>query len=108
MLHLDHPFFVGIQFHPEFTSRPLQPSPPYLGLLLAASGKLENYVQRGCRLSPRYNVLLSLFAYVKEFLLKWGLGVHQSIKQCTLYIQGSEIILTIVDIMISVKVKRYL
>jgi len=23
----DHPFFVGTQFHPEFTSRPLAPNP---------------------------------------------------------------------------------
>ncbi len=49
----DHPYFVGVQFHPEFTSRPIKPSPPYFGLLLAASGKLQNYLQKGCRLSPR-------------------------------------------------------
>lgn len=48
-----HPYFVGVQYHPEFTSRPLQPSPPYLGFILAASGKLQAYLQRGCRLSPR-------------------------------------------------------
>jgi CTP synthase len=23
----DHPFFVGTQFHPEFTSRPMAPNP---------------------------------------------------------------------------------
>jgi len=49
----DHPYYVGVQFHPEFLSRPMQPSPPYLGLLLAASKKLHNYLDRGCRLSPR-------------------------------------------------------
>jgi len=48
-----HPFYVAVQFHPEFLSRPLHPSPPYLGLLLAASGKLESYIERGGRLSPR-------------------------------------------------------
>ena len=37
----DHPYFVGVQFHPEYTSRPLKPSPPYLGLLNAAIGKLN-------------------------------------------------------------------
>ena len=26
-----HPFFVAVQFHPEFKSRPLRPSPPFLG-----------------------------------------------------------------------------
>ncbi|WP_226040212.1 CTP synthase (glutamine hydrolyzing) [Natrinema sp. DC36] len=31
----DHPFFLGTQFHPEYTSRPGQPSPPFLGLIEA-------------------------------------------------------------------------
>ena len=34
----DHPYFVGTQYHPEFKSRPNQPSPPFLGLLKAAVG----------------------------------------------------------------------
>ncbi|KAJ7636855.1 CTP synthase N-terminus-domain-containing protein [Roridomyces roridus] len=34
----DHPFFVGLQAHPEFCTRPLNPSPPFLGLIAAASG----------------------------------------------------------------------
>uniref|UniRef100_A0A8C6SJW5 CTP synthase n=1 Tax=Neogobius melanostomus TaxID=47308 RepID=A0A8C6SJW5_9GOBI len=50
---IDHPYFVGVQYHPEFTSRPIKPSPPYLGLLLAAAGKLPSYLQKGCRMSPR-------------------------------------------------------
>lgn len=33
----DHPFFVGLQAHPEFCTRPLNPSPPFLGLIAAAS-----------------------------------------------------------------------
>ena len=33
-----HPFFVATQFHPEYKSRPLEPRPPFLGLLAAASG----------------------------------------------------------------------
>ncbi|XP_016399837.1 CTP synthase 1-like [Sinocyclocheilus rhinocerous] len=49
----DHPYFVGVQYHPEFTSRPIKPSPPYFGLLLAAAGRLPGYLQKGCRLSPR-------------------------------------------------------
>ncbi|XP_041893285.1 CTP synthase 2 isoform X2 [Corvus kubaryi] len=48
----NHPYFVGVQFHPEFSSRPMKPSPPYLGLLLAATGTLNAYLQRGCKLSP--------------------------------------------------------
>ena len=33
-----HPYYVGTQYHPEFKSRPDRPSPPFLGLLMAASG----------------------------------------------------------------------
>ncbi|XP_012370999.1 CTP synthase 2 isoform X1 [Octodon degus] len=42
----NHPYFVGVQFHPEFSSRPMKPSPPYLGLLLAATGNLHAYLQQ--------------------------------------------------------------
>lgn len=31
----DHPWFVGVQFHPEYMSRVLQPSEPYLGFVSA-------------------------------------------------------------------------
>ncbi|XP_061483196.1 CTP synthase 2 isoform X7 [Rhineura floridana] len=48
----DHPYFIGVQFHPEFSSRPMKPSPAYLGLLLAATGSLSAYLQHGCKLSP--------------------------------------------------------
>lgn len=51
---VDHPFFVGVQYHPEFLSRPIKPSPPYFGLLLASAGRLAHYLQKGCRLSPRW------------------------------------------------------
>ncbi|MBC94456.1 MAG: CTP synthetase [Euryarchaeota archaeon] len=34
-----HPYFVGTQYHPEFKSRPYRPSPPFLGLLMAATGR---------------------------------------------------------------------
>jgi len=33
----NHPYFVAVQYHPEFKSRPGRPSPPFLGLVLAAS-----------------------------------------------------------------------
>jgi len=32
----EHPFFMGSQSHPEFTSRPLRPEPMYLGFVNAA------------------------------------------------------------------------
>ncbi|TFK72827.1 CTP synthase, partial [Pluteus cervinus] len=34
----DHPYFVGLQAHPEFCTRPLNPSPPFLGFIAAACG----------------------------------------------------------------------
>ncbi|KAH9058280.1 CTP synthase [Lactarius vividus] len=34
----NHPFFVGLQSHPEFCTRPLNPSPPFLGFVSAACG----------------------------------------------------------------------
>ena len=41
----DHPFYCAVQFHPEYLSRPLRPSAPYLGLILAASGQLTSYLK---------------------------------------------------------------
>ncbi len=37
----DHPFFVGVQFHPEFLSRPESPHPLYLALVRAAVARQE-------------------------------------------------------------------
>jgi CTP synthase len=37
----DHPWFVGVQFHPEYLSRVLQPSKPYLGFVAASAGCLD-------------------------------------------------------------------
>ncbi|XP_033098300.1 CTP synthase 2-like [Anneissia japonica] len=48
-----HPYFVAVQYHPEYLSRPLKPSPPYLGFILAAIGRLTSFITSGCRLSPR-------------------------------------------------------
>lgn len=47
-----HCYYVATQFHPEYLSRPLKPSPPFLGLILASVGKLRYYLAKGCRLSP--------------------------------------------------------
>lgn len=52
ILFIGHPYYVGVQYHPEYLSRPMKPSAPYLGLLLASTGKLSTYVTRGFRLSP--------------------------------------------------------
>jgi len=34
----EHPFYLGTQFHPEFKSRPLKPSPPFTGFLASTAG----------------------------------------------------------------------
>lgn len=47
-----HSYYVATQFHPEYLSRPLKPSPPFLGFILASIGKLKHYLAKGCRLSP--------------------------------------------------------
>lgn len=43
----DHPWFVGVQFHPEYLSRVLRPSKPYLGFLAASSGCLDKVIKKG-------------------------------------------------------------
>ncbi len=35
----DHPFFVGVQFHPEYKTKPLQPQPLFRDFVAAASEK---------------------------------------------------------------------
>ena len=37
----EHPYFIACQFHPEFLSRPLNPSPPFMGLMLAAAKQFD-------------------------------------------------------------------
>jgi CTP synthase len=36
-----HPFFIGAQFHPELTSRPMAPQPMFMGLIAAAIAQHE-------------------------------------------------------------------
>ena len=37
-----HPYYVATQYHPEFKSHPHNPSPPFLGLIAAATGQYDN------------------------------------------------------------------
>ena len=41
-----HPWYVGVQFHPEYLSRVLHPSKPYLGFVAAASRSLDAVIAR--------------------------------------------------------------
>ncbi len=38
----DHPFFVGVQFHPEFKSRPNRPHPLFLGFVSACLDRSQS------------------------------------------------------------------
>lgn len=48
-----HPFFLGLQAHPEFCTRPLNPSPPFLGFVAAACGP-EVFTKQLERLEKEY------------------------------------------------------
>ena len=37
----DHPFFIGVQFHPELKSRPLHPHPLYMAFMEAVSKSIK-------------------------------------------------------------------
>ncbi|CAJ1401903.1 unnamed protein product [Effrenium voratum] len=37
----EHPFFMGVQYHPEYKSRPGQPSPAFYGFVAAASNPTQ-------------------------------------------------------------------
>lgn len=45
----DHPWFVGVQYHPEYLSRVLRPSIPYLGFLAAAAGCLGEIMDKATK-----------------------------------------------------------
>ncbi|XP_022749305.1 CTP synthase-like isoform X1 [Durio zibethinus] len=41
-----HPYFIGIQFHPEFKSRPGKPSALFSGLIAASCGQLDSHLNK--------------------------------------------------------------
>jgi len=48
-----HPYFIGAQFHPELTSRPLRPQPMFMGLLAAAIRRAHPNLDRA-QISARW------------------------------------------------------
>ncbi|KAF8871124.1 CTP synthase N-terminus-domain-containing protein [Infundibulicybe gibba] len=69
----NHPFFMGFQAHPEFCTRPLNPSPPFLGFIAAASGAQvfeEQLEFQRTHFTPPHPV----HSMVSEAELKSGLG----------------------------------
>ena len=59
---------MGVQFHPEYLSHPLHPSAPYLGLVLAASGQLKDYLS-GTRIPSPLNSIMDLSYKFSGFLM---------------------------------------
>lgn len=47
-----HPYYVATQFHPEYLTRPLRPSPPFLGLIMAAGDKEMVRVAKNSSIKP--------------------------------------------------------
>ncbi|KAG0495010.1 hypothetical protein HPP92_006004 [Vanilla planifolia] len=47
-----HPYYVGVQFHPEFKSRPTKPSAVFLGLIAASCGQLDALLKPQGRENP--------------------------------------------------------
>ena len=43
----DHPWFVGVQFHPEFKSQPTRPHPLFAGFIAAAVERHDARAERG-------------------------------------------------------------
>lgn len=41
----NHPYYVATQYHPEYTSKVLDPSKPFLGLVAASAGILEDVLE---------------------------------------------------------------
>lgn len=41
-----HKYYVGVQYHPEYLSRPTKPSAPFMGFVLASCNKLSSHLKR--------------------------------------------------------------
>jgi CTP synthase len=48
-----HPFFIGTQAHPELTSRPLRPSPFFMGLISAAVEHVKGEPPKAVKRQPQ-------------------------------------------------------
>ena len=54
-----HPYYVGVQYHPEYLSRPSKASAPYVGFILAACSKLKSHLDKliSFRKAPHVDLL---------------------------------------------------
>ncbi|HDP26509.1 MAG TPA: hypothetical protein ENN34_13885 [Deltaproteobacteria bacterium] len=63
---LDHPWFVGCQFHPEFKSKPMDPHPLFRDFIAASIDYREKNTGRTCLKKPLDGVIT-----VSESLLRY-------------------------------------
>ena len=49
----DHPWFIGVQFHPELKSRPFEPHPLFAGFIEAAREAERGWSNQPVRERPR-------------------------------------------------------
>jgi hypothetical protein len=64
----NHPYFIGVQFHPEFKSRPGKPSPLFLGTCLAHA-KLSTQCCSVIYLSHEIHLMYTLISRALNFLV---------------------------------------
>ena len=72
-----HPFYVAVQYHPEYISRPMRPSAPYLGLILAATDKLQSFLSMVCKENQQCRHLQWLFHGLKTIVLNQSLKLFR-------------------------------
>ena len=56
-----HPYFVGVQYHSEYESRPMRSAPTIIGLVLAAAGRLDQVLQQEGQYHEAMQELESMF-----------------------------------------------
>jgi CTP synthase len=49
-----HPFFLAVQYHPEFITTPVDPSPPFLAFVAAAAKKTYDWPMGNSRTSTKF------------------------------------------------------
>ena len=48
----DHPYFIAVQYHPEFKSRPWQPHPLFAGFVAAACERQKSGLTTAAAAAP--------------------------------------------------------
>ncbi|KAI3385658.1 hypothetical protein SNEBB_004708 [Seison nebaliae] len=51
---IKHNFYVGVQYHPEYLTRPVHPSMIYVGFILGATGELNKFLMKDRTIMKRF------------------------------------------------------